>query len=64
MKQYDRDKSIKYIQDRWLNQEFEYIALRYRGQWILYKKEGYIHEQLHGAEQYSDNSFEAYNVRK
>ena len=41
MKQYDRDKSIKYIQDRWINIPYDYIALKHKGNWIVYKKEGY-----------------------
>ena len=63
MKQYDNENSVKYIQDRWLNRDFEYIALKYKGMWVLYKKQGYLEQHTRGAESHSEGSIDAYDMK-
>jgi len=43
MRQYNYNQeegNTKYIHDRWLNKEYEFIALQCKGRWIIYRKEG------------------------
>lgn len=32
----------KFIKDRWLNKDWKYIAIKHKGIWNVYKKEGVV----------------------
>lgn len=36
----NKEETVKcrYIKDRWLTKDWPYIAIRYKGEWVAYKK--------------------------
>ena len=42
---YTAEGDTKFIQDRWLNRDYDYIALKHKGRWLMYQKVGYVGEE-------------------